>query len=98
MHSLQDLWVSTHPKVVIGAPDSDALILGILVRLRKLLGQAVDVVEVSVGFVLVLLVQFSVVETLVIEFRRTRIGLSWLTSGLCMGKCCLLSALISLNF
>jgi hypothetical protein len=36
---------------------------------RKFLGQTIDVVEVAVGFVLVFLVQFVMVEGLIIESR-----------------------------
>lgn len=34
----------------------------------KLLGESIDIVEVAVGFILVLLVQCGSVESLVIEF------------------------------
>lgn len=34
----------------------------------KFLGQAIDVVEIAVGLVFVLLIQFSLVEAIVVEF------------------------------
>lgn len=40
-------------------------------RLRKFLGQAIDIIEVAVGFVFVLLVELSIVESLVVEFGST---------------------------
>jgi hypothetical protein len=45
----------------------------------KFLGEAVDVVEVAVRFVLVLFVQLILVKFLVIEFRSLRSG--WLSNG-----------------
>lgn len=59
--------VATHAKIVIGAPDGDALFLVGHVGTGKFLGQAIDVVEVAVGLVLVLLVQFSSVVGIVVE-------------------------------
>jgi hypothetical protein len=67
MHSLQNLGVSAHAEIVIGTPDGDFLVLVVLVSAGELLGETVDVVEVAIGLVLVLLVQFGLVESLVIE-------------------------------
>lgn len=41
-------------------------------RLRKLLGKTVDVVEIAVRLVLVLFLQLSIVETLIVEFGQLR--------------------------
>jgi len=41
---------------------------------RELLGQAIDVVEVPVGFVFVLLLQLVAVEALVVKLGRVAIG------------------------
>ncbi len=46
-------------------------------RLRKLFGQAIDVVEVAVRLVFVLFVQFSFVEALVVKLCRLRSGGLW---------------------
>jgi hypothetical protein len=74
MHSLQNLGVSAHAEIVVGTPDGDFLVLVVLVSAGKLLGKAVDVVEVAVGFVLVLLVQLGLVESLVIELGSFVLG------------------------
>ena len=50
----------------------------------KFLGQAVDVVEIAVGLVLVLLLQFRTVETFVVEFWTIVLLGYWLTNGLGM--------------
>jgi hypothetical protein len=42
------------------------------VRTRKLLGQTVDVVEVAVRLVLVLLLQFAIIESIVVEAGSDR--------------------------
>ena len=50
----------------------------------ELLGKTIDVVEVAVRFVLVLLLQLGIVESLVIEFRIVTSGLAyrlWLGEG-----------------
>jgi hypothetical protein len=70
MHSLQDLRVSAHAKVIIGAPHGDSLILVGHVSAGKLFGETVDVVEVAVGLILVLLVKLRIVESLVVELGR----------------------------
>ena len=51
VHGVQDVSVATHAEVVIGAPDCDSFVLLRHVGTREFLGQAVDVVEVAVGFV-----------------------------------------------
>ena len=40
-------------------------------RLGKLFGQAIDIVEVAVGLVFVFLVKLGIVESLVVEFGST---------------------------
>lgn len=72
VHSLKDLGIATHSQVVVGAPHGHTLIHGPGMGAREFLGQPVDVVEVAVGFVLVLLLQLGIVEALVIERRTTR--------------------------
>lgn len=67
MHCLEHFWVSAHSKVVIGAPDGDSFIFGRHMSSGKLLSEAVDVVEITVGFVFVLFVQLTVVEAFVVE-------------------------------
>ena len=67
VHLLQNLRVSAHTEVVVGAPNSDLVLGGVLVSARELLGQTVDVVEVAVRLVFVLLIQFALVVRLVIE-------------------------------
>lgn len=91
MHSLQDLLISSHSEVIVGAPYSHTLVLLVLVGLRKLLGQTIDIVEIPVRLVLALLLKLGIVETLVIEFGSTAISLRWLADGLGLGESCLLS-------
>jgi hypothetical protein len=67
VHSLQNLGVSAHAEIVVGTPDGDFLVLVVLVSAGELLRETVDVIEVTVGLVLVLLVQLGLVESLVIE-------------------------------
>lgn len=67
VHLAQDIGVAAHAQVVIGAPDGDPLLLAGHVGAGELLGQAVDVVEVAVGLVLVLLLELGIVVGLVVE-------------------------------
>jgi hypothetical protein len=67
MHRLQDERVTSHAKVIIGAPDCNLVFSRFLVGARKLFSQPIDVVEITVRLVLVLLVQFIVVEPLIVE-------------------------------
>jgi hypothetical protein len=67
MHSLQDLRVPAHTKVIIGAPHGDSLILVGHVSAGELFGETIDVVEVAVGLILMLLVKLGIVESLVVE-------------------------------
>ena len=69
MHGLQNLGVSTHTQVIVRAPDRNPLIAGCHVGLWKLLGEAVDVIEIPVRFVLVFLFEFGIVESFVVKFR-----------------------------
>jgi len=50
---------------------------------RELFGKAIDVIKVAVRLILVLLVQFIVVETLVVEARNSRRMGFW--SGISVG-------------
>ncbi len=74
VHGLQDLRVSAHAKIVVGAPDSNSLILVGHVSARKLFGKTINVVEVAVGLVSVLLVELSSVESLVVELGGFVLG------------------------
>ena len=67
LHSLQDYRISTHTKIVVGAPNLD--FIGNLrgVGRRETGCKAVDVVEVTVRLVLVLLVELLLVELFVVE-------------------------------
>jgi hypothetical protein len=87
MHSLQNIWVLSHAKIIIGTPDRNSLILVRHVGLGKFLGQPIDVIEVAVGLILVLLVKFGIVESLVVEFGSRAVG--WLADwfGLRVGGC-----------
>lgn len=69
MHGLQDLRVSTHSKIIIGAPDRDLLVLGAEMSSWELLGQTIDVIEVAVRLVLVLLVQLGSIKSLIVKLR-----------------------------
>jgi hypothetical protein len=50
-------------------------------RLRKFFGQTIDVVEVAVGFVLVLLVELDIVEGFVVKFSSTTFMFSRIIRG-----------------
>lgn len=50
-------------------------------RLRKFLCQAIDVVEVAIGLVLMLLVELSIIESFVVEFGRTMFMLDRIVRG-----------------
>lgn len=67
VHLLQDLGVAAHAEVVVSAPNGDTLLLVGHVGAGKLLGQAVDVVEVAVGLVLVLLIELRGIKGVVVE-------------------------------
>lgn len=77
VHRLQHLRIAAHAQIVVRAPDRHALLRGGRVGPRKLLGEPVDVVEVAVRFVLVLLLQFAVVERTIIKWRTDRRTRSW---------------------
>ena len=68
MHGFQDVFVATHAQIVIGAPHRDSLVFGGRVGTREFFGKAIDVVEVAVGFVLMLFVELAGVKRRVIEF------------------------------
>lgn len=68
MHSLQHLWVASHAEIIIGTPHGDPLTLVCHVGLRKLLCETIDVIEIAIRFVLMLLLDFRIVETIVVEF------------------------------
>ena len=67
LHSLQDYRISTHTKIVVGAPNLD--FIGDLrgVGRRETGREAVDVVKVTVRLVLMLLVKLLLVELFVVE-------------------------------
>lgn len=67
VHRPQNLWVAAHTEVVIRAPGGDKLVGSVEVRLREILGETIDVIEVAVGLVLVFFVEFRAVEALVVE-------------------------------
>lgn len=74
MHRLKHFWVTAHSEVVIGTPDSDSFIFGGHMSPGEFLGEAIDVVEIAVGFILVLLIQLVVVEAFVVEIGDRRSG------------------------
>jgi len=74
VHGLQDLRVSSHAEIVVGAPDRDSLVLVGHMGAGKFLGQAIDVVKITVGLVLVLLVKLSIEIYFVIEFGSFVLG------------------------
>ena len=76
MHRLQNLRVTAHAQVVVRTPDRDPLVPGCHVGLRKLLSEAIDIVEVAIGLVFVLLVQLGIVEAFIVkcgQFRGRRL-------------------------
>ena len=106
LHGVQNYWVPAHSKVIIRAPDID-FILGVgSMGYRELGGQSIDIVKVSVrstrqlcqphssktSLVLVFLLQFHLVERLIIErsrghMRRCRwLGSSHLRIGLSLSN------------
>jgi hypothetical protein len=70
LHSVQDNRVFAHAEVIVRTPYVD-LVLGVgRVSDRELCRHPVDVVEVSVGLVLMFLLQLCLVEALVVESAR----------------------------
>lgn len=67
MHSLQNLRIPTHPQIIVGTPNRDPLILVAHMSAGKFLGQAIDVVEVAIGLVLVFLLKLGIVEFLIVK-------------------------------
>ena len=85
VHTLQDLRVASHSQIIVGAPDSDFLILAGHMSFWEFLGETIDVVEVAVGFIFVLLVQLIIVELLIVEFACiVMVRVSWLTDRFAM--------------
>ena len=85
VHGLQDLRIASHSQIIVGTPNRDPLFLAGHMCSRKFLGEAIDVVEVAVGFIFVLLVQLMIVELLVIEFCSIlMLRMGWLTSRFAM--------------
>lgn len=81
MHSIEDMLVTAHAEIIIGAPDSDKLLGHRHVGTRKLLRKTIDVVEVAIRFVLVLLVKFCFVEILVVKLGGCWWGRLWPGEG-----------------
>jgi hypothetical protein len=49
--------------------------------LRKFLREAIDIVEIAVRLVLVLLIEFGIVESLIVEFRSSIFVLDRIVRG-----------------
>lgn len=59
--------IPTHTKVIVRTPDGYAFLCGSGMRAGKLPRKTIDVVEVAVGLILVLLLQFAIVEGIIVE-------------------------------
>lgn len=56
--------------VVIAAPSSYKFLRRVQMSLRKAVSETVNVIEVTIAFVLVFLVDLGAVEPFIVEFRR----------------------------
>lgn len=81
MHSIENMLVAAHAKVIVGAPDSHTFLRHRHMSTRKLLRKAVDVIEVAIRFVLVLLVELILVKLLVIELGGRWSSRLWTGKG-----------------
>jgi hypothetical protein len=87
LHSFKDDRIATHAKVVICAPYLDLFIRVICMSDWKLGCEAVDIIEVTVGFVLVLFIQLVQVELFIIEISR-EVGSCFRLEGSLSGGFC----------
>jgi hypothetical protein len=69
LHSFKDDWIVAHTKIIVGAPDFDLFLDVAGVRNGELCGKSVNVVKVTVGVVLMFLIEFVGIEPLVIETK-----------------------------
>ena len=95
VHGLQDLRIASHSQIIVGAPNRNSFLLAGHMGSGEFLGEAIDVVEVAVGFVFVLLVQLMIVELLIIEFCSIlMLRMGWLASRFAMLRIlnCVMSA------
>ena len=90
VHCLQNMFIAAHSEVVVGTPNGDSFFLRSHVGTWELFGKSIDVVEITVGLILVLLVQLIIVETFIVEARNSgrmwfwsRISVGFLDKGLC---------------
>jgi hypothetical protein len=67
LHSFKDDWIVAHTEIIVGAPDLDLFLDVASVGNGELCGKSVNVVEVTVGVVLMFLIKFVGIERLVIE-------------------------------
>jgi hypothetical protein len=81
MHGVEDMLVATHAEIVIGAPHRHSFILLCHVSAGEFLGETIDIIEIAVGFVLVLFVQLVLVKLFIIESRSVWGGRLWPTVG-----------------
>ena len=72
MHGLENVWITAHAEIVVGAPDGDLFVAAGHVSAREFLRETIDVVEVAVGFVFVLFVEFGAIEGFVVVFFNDR--------------------------
>lgn len=81
LHSFEHNGVIPHPQIIVGAPNLD--LVGDLSGMseRELLSHPVDVVEIAVGVVRTLLVEFLAVELFVAEELLRRLGSGSLSLG-----------------
>jgi hypothetical protein len=68
VHGGQHFRVAAHSEIVIRAPHGHPLFDRGGVSTGEFLGETIDVVEVAVGLVLVFLLQFALVESIVVEW------------------------------
>ena len=69
LHSFKDNWIVAHPEIIVGAPDFNLFLNVARVRNGEFCSKSVNVVKVTVGLVLMLLLKFIGIETLVIETK-----------------------------
>ena len=80
LHGLKNNGIVSHAQVIVGTPDLHFIIDIVGMRNRKLSGKAVDVIKVAIGLVFMLLVEFGLVERLVVKAGISRLD-SWFRRG-----------------
>lgn len=67
LHGLKDSRVASHTEVIVRAPNVDFVGRSRSMSNRELCSQSIDIIEISIALVLMLLIEFSMVERAIVE-------------------------------